>query len=107
VRRDCRAEATSWFATRHLDTLRPEAWRVPANAGVFGSDAGLPRGADAALAIAAPSYAGALNLFSSRPVLERNLNVNGFGGLWVLTDLATALGLTRSASRNASGACRA
>lgn len=100
------AEATSWFATRHLDTLRPDAWRVPANAGVFGSDAGLPRGADAALAIAAPSYAGALNLFSSRPVLERNLNVNGFGGIWVLTDLATArgLGLTPVSIENASGA---
>lgn len=100
-------DSTSWTLTNHLLTLRPDQWHVP-NQGVFGADAGKPRGADAALAIANPSYQNALTLLTGRPALQRNLfglGATDFGGIWVLTDLATAraLGLTPVQLENAAG----
>jgi hypothetical protein len=101
------SESSSWVGTDYLTQLTPAAWRVP-NLPLFGTDAGKPRGADAILAQAAPSYALALGLFSGRPSLKKTLHSFGsfdFGGLWALTDLATAtaLGLTPVSIQNASG----
>ena len=104
------AEASSWFGTNTLHTLRPDAFKVP-NIPLFGLDAGKQRGADASLAGADPSYAQALALYSGRPVLRKtlitDLNVPGnYGGLWLLTDAATAAatGVVPVAVENAAGA---
>lgn len=103
------AEATSWFLTKHLSELRPAAFRVPDAPGRFGADAGRPRGADANLARADPSYAGAVSLVLGRPAARKIMNVaaspSSSGGVWFFTDLATAnaLGLTVVQIENANG----
>lgn len=86
-------DAGTWIATSALTALRPDQWKVP-NQGTFRAEAGKQRGANASLATANPSFQNALSLFSGRPVLQRSLNSLGasdFGGVYVLTDLATAL----------------
>jgi hypothetical protein len=103
------AEANSWFFTQQLLENVPDAWKVPDQA-LYGSDADRPRGADAALALASPSYAQSLTTLSGRPplangvakVIQRN---DTQGGAWVLTDLetATALGMTVVKIANANG----
>jgi hypothetical protein len=100
-------EATSYFGTHLLSTLRPEAFRVP-QLPVFGPDAGKLRGADANLALANPSYAGALSLQTGRPAVTKVINAlsdSNSGGVWFLTDLATAqaLGMTTVELQNANG----
>ena len=103
------SEATSYFGTHLFSSLRPEAFRVPQQA-VFGSDAGRSRGADANLALADPSYSGALSTLTGRSAMSRVVNaVSGDasapGGVWFLTDEATArtLGLTTVELQNANG----
>jgi hypothetical protein len=86
------AEASTWYATRWLNALAPDAWRVP-DLNQFGAVRGHPRGVDADLATADPTYIGSLNLVSGRPVLRKGLAAatsTSQGGLWVLTDLDTA-----------------
>ena len=100
-------EATSYFGSNLFSTLRPEAYRVPQKA-IFGSDAGRLRGADADLALADPSYAGALSLLTGRPSVSKVVNQlsnNNSGGVWFMTDLATAksLGMTIVELQNANG----
>jgi len=85
------AEGTSWLATRYAATLDPTDWVVP-DLPLYGDDAGKPRGIDASLAVANPSYNNAITLFSGRPTLEKyvdSLDASG-GGFWALTDLTTA-----------------
>lgn len=101
-------ESTSWLATRHLDTLRRSKWVVPNLPGYFGPEAGRQRGVDANLALADPSYAGAINLVTGRPPLTKaiiSISPTSSGGVWVLTDLVTAkaLGLTIVQIENANG----
>lgn len=101
-------DSTSWFLTRHLEELRPQLWTVP-SLNAFGPDAGRPRGVDASLATADPSYNNALTLVSGRPALDRALNnlVGGtsYGGVWIVTDLASArsMGLTPVQIQNDAG----
>ena len=99
------SEATSYFATEAASRpLRPEAFRVPDKA-IFGSDAGRLRGADANLALADPSYASALSLLTGRPAMSRvvnGLSNSSSGGVWFLTDLATA----RSPRASPRSSCR-
>ncbi len=89
------AESTSWFFTNHLDQLRPDGWKVP-DVGAFGPEAGLSRGADAAVALAAPSFQGVLNLYSGRTVLDKALKAidgDSYGGVYSIVDRPTALAL--------------
>ncbi|HEY5153557.1 MAG TPA: hypothetical protein VIJ47_02415, partial [Acidimicrobiales bacterium] len=101
------SESSSWIGTNFLSQLAPTAFVAP-NIPAFGTDAGKPRGADAALALAKPSYSLALGLYSGRPSLRKVLRSFGgyeYGGLWALTDLetATVLGMVPSAIQNTSG----
>lgn len=102
------AEAPSWFWGNHLKTLRPSAWRVPDN-GSFGDERGKPRGADASFALADPSYKVSLSLFSGRLAFKKTLDqqwiTDNYGGIWAVTDLATAtaLGLTVVQLENGTG----
>jgi hypothetical protein len=85
-------DAGTWLTTSTLRALRPNDWKVPEQA-TFGGEAGKARSASASLATAAPSFQTALSLFAGRPVLKRSLNALGasdYGGVYVLTDLATA-----------------
>jgi hypothetical protein len=103
------AESSSWFVTNHLTKNVPGDWKVP-DQPAFGEDRGRTRGADAALALADPSYALSLTTLSGRPplanavakVVTRN---DTQGGIWVLTDLetATALGMTVVKVANVDG----
>ena len=102
-------ESTSWFFTNHLKTLVPNDWKVPLDASL-GAESGQPRGADASFALARPSYATQLTTFTGRPVLEKTIEPIAdaplaVGGIWVLTDLATAraLGMTPVSLANANG----
>lgn len=99
------SEATHWFLTDLLDRAVPTAWRVP-DAQYFAPDNGKDRGVDASFALASPSFSQALNLFTGRPSLRKNLlSVAGPGGAWVLTDLETAraTGMTVVQLPNADG----
>lgn len=99
------AETTHWFMTDLLDRAAADAWRVPDTA-YFAPDNGKDRGVDASLALASPSFSQALNLFTGRPSLRKNLlSVAGPGGAWVLTDLETAraTGMTVVQIPNAAG----
>ena len=101
------AEATSWIFTNHLDLLRPDGWKVP-DSGAFGPEAGMSRGADSSLALAAPSFQGVLNLYSGRTILDKTIKTQGrdtYGGIYSIVDRATALALNMSPIRieNANG----
>lgn len=100
-------ESTSWFMTKFLKDQRPALWKVPDN-NSFGEERGLPRPASAALGLASPSYQNALDLFSGRILLDKAIRQRGgdeFGGIWAITDLATAtlLGMTPVQIENANG----
>ena len=101
------AEATSYFGSQLFSTQQREAFRVP-DQPTFGSDAGKYRGADSNFALADPSYAGALNLLTGRSSLSKTMtgiSPSSSGGVWFLTDQATAqsLGLTTVELENANG----
>ncbi len=101
-------ESTTWYATGILDSLRPNLWKVP-NTGTFGADAGRDRTALTSFALADPSFQGVLNLFTGTSILDKTIKSLGngdFGGVWAVTDLATArsLGMTVVQIQNASGA---
>lgn len=102
------AESTTWFMSGALDALRPNQWKVPNN-NSFGPDAGRDRGTVASFALADPSFQGVLNLYTGTSILDKTiklLSTNEYGGVWTVTDLATArfLGLTVVQIQNASGA---
>lgn len=102
------SESTTWYWTGMLDALRANQWKVP-NTGTFGPDAGRDRGALTSFALADPSFQGVLNLFTGISILDKTIKAQGtgdFGGIWALTDLATArsLGMTVVQIQNASGA---
>ena len=102
------AESTTWYSTGMLKALRPSLWKVP-NTGTFGLDAGRDRSVATSFALADPSFQGVLNLFTGTSILDKTIKAQGngdFGGIWALTDLATArsLGLTVVQIQNASGA---
>ncbi|MDQ6927547.1 MAG: hypothetical protein M3159_02650 [Actinomycetota bacterium] len=100
-------EATTWYGTRWLKTLAPDAWKVPDNNTFFGSNGGKPRGIHNSLAVADPSFAHALDLVTGRPQLRKNvIGVAAEGaGVWALTDLVTAnaLSMTPVQVQNAKG----
>lgn len=100
------AEVTSWYGTRFLKELAPGSWKVPLEK--FGADGGRERGIHVSLALADPSFNNAVSLLSGRPTLRKALlgpSPLTAGGIWVLTDLATAkaLGLTTVSIANARG----
>lgn len=102
------AESTTWFMTGILDSLRSSGWKVPNN-NSFGPDAGRDRGTEASFALADPSFQGVLNLYTGTSILDKTIKLqstNDYGGIWTVTDLATArfLGLTVVQIQNASGA---
>ena len=102
------AESTTWYWTGLLDSLRANLWKVP-NTGTFGPDAGRDRGTETSFALANPSFQGVLNLYTGTSILDKAIKSQGsgdFGGIWALTDLATArsLGMTVVQIQNASGA---
>ena len=99
-------ESTSWFATRYVSSLDNSDWVVP-SLPLYGDDAGKPRGVDADLALASPSYNNAITLLTGRPPLEKavdSIDASG-GGTWALTDLTTAdaLGMVPTQIQNADG----
>lgn len=101
-------ESTTWYSTGFLDALRPNLWKVP-NTGTFGPDAGRDRSALTSFALADPSFQGVINLFTGTSILDKAIKTLGngdFGGVWAVTDLATArnLGMTVVQIQNASGA---
>jgi hypothetical protein len=101
-------ESTTWYSTGLLDALRPNLWKVP-NTGTFGIEAGRDRTALTSFALADPSFQGVINLFTGTSVLDKTIKSLGngdFGGVWALTDLATArnLGMTVVQIQNAAGA---
>lgn len=87
------AEASSWYATRFFKALAPDAWKVP-DKPAYQDARGKPRGIDARLALADPSFALSISLVSGQPPLQKALAVasdpNAQGGIWILTDLAVA-----------------
>ena len=102
------AESTTWFMTGILDTLRSAGWKVPNN-NSFGPDAGRDRGTYTSFALADPSFQGVLNLYTGTSILDKTIKLQSttdYGGIWTVTDLATArfLGLTVVQIQNASGA---
>lgn len=102
------AESTTWYSTGILDALRPNLWKVP-NTGTFGIDAGRDRSAVTSFALADPSFQGVLNLYTGTSILDKAIKLQGngdFGGIWAVTDLATArsLGMSVVQIENASGA---
>jgi hypothetical protein len=82
----------AYLVSRFLTTLDPVKFKVP-DFQPFSPDQGKDRTVDASFATALPSYAAAIELFSGRPVLKKTLTTltrSSSGGLWILTDLATA-----------------
>jgi hypothetical protein len=101
------ADALTWFLTSSIKSSKPEIWKVP-DTNQFGPERGLTRGALAAFGVANPSFNGAVDMFTGNSVLVKTLrseNLNAYGGIWVLTDLATAkrLGLSVASIENANG----
>ncbi|MEJ6512068.1 MAG: hypothetical protein QNL59_09400 [Actinomycetota bacterium] len=101
-------ESTTWYSTGILDSLRPNLWKVP-NTGTFGIDAGRDRTVVTSFALADPSFQGVLNLFTGTSILDKTIKTLGngdFGGVWAVTDLATArsLDMTVVQIENAAGA---
>ncbi|CAB4322397.1 MAG: hypothetical protein F2520_00645 [Actinobacteria bacterium] len=101
------ADASSWFLTSFLKETQPDEWKVP-DTNKFGPERGLTRGSSIAFGIANPSFNGAVDMFTGNSVLVKTLrsqNTNDFGGIWVLTDLATAnhLGLSVASIENDNG----
>jgi hypothetical protein len=85
------AEAFSWYMTRLFDSLAPADWKVP-DLPTAGAARNLPRGNNAALALADPSFATFVDLLSGRPTIRKSLfslSVSQ-GGAWLLTDRASA-----------------
>jgi hypothetical protein len=101
------AEASSWYLTRYLHDLAPNDWKVPDSA-VFGANSGRARGIDAALALADPSYQGALQFLSGRPAMQKvvfGAGSSSSGGVWLFTDRQTsaALNITNVKLQNKRG----
>lgn len=101
------ADASSWFLTSFLKANRPDLWKVP-DTGQFGAERGLTRGSSIAFGVAAPSFNGAVDMFTGDSVLVKTIraqNTDAYGGIWVLTDLVTArrLGLTVASIENGNG----
>jgi len=101
------ADALTWFLTSSIKTLKPGIWKVP-DTNQFGPERGLTRGPVVAFGVANPSFNGAVDMFTGNSVLVKTLrtqNLNAYGGIWVLTDLATAkrLGLSVASIENANG----
>lgn len=87
------ADAPSWYFTRWLRQLAPQAWVVPDHPRSLPADRGKPRGVHAALGAADPTFLGSVALITGRPSIAKalaNFNPGPGGGVWVLTDLATA-----------------
>jgi hypothetical protein len=85
-------EATSWFFTNHFDVVRPALWKVPDD-NRFGFERAMDRGTYSQLPTANPSFGGVLDLFTGRTSLDRaikRLLKNEYGGVWAVTDAATA-----------------
>ncbi|CAM8642749.1 hypothetical protein MCETE7_01142 [Acidimicrobiia bacterium] len=85
-------EATSWFFTNHFDVIRPALWKVPDD-NRFGPEQGMERGTYSQLPTANPSFGGVLDLFTGRTALDRaikRLSKSDYGGVWAVTDAATA-----------------
>ena len=85
-------EATSWLFTNHFDVVRPELWKVPDD-NAFGPERGMDRGSYSRLPTADPSFGGVFNLFTGRTTLDKaikKLTKSEYGGVWAMTDAATA-----------------
>lgn len=97
----------AWLATRFLATMKPAAFSVP-DIPRFEPNSGRRRPVSSSFSLADPTYQDSVTLFSGRPPLRRALTVlnrQSSGGVWVLTDLATAraLNLTVVQIENAAG----
>lgn len=85
-------EATSWLFTSHFDTVRAEMWKVPDD-NKFGPERGMDRGVNSRLPTADPSFGGVFDLFTGRTTLDKaikKLTKNDYGGVWAVTDAASA-----------------
>ena len=85
-------EATSWLFTNHFDVVRPALWKVPDD-NAFGPERGMDRGSYSRLPTADPSFGGVFNLFTGRTTLDKaikKLTKTEYGGVWAVTDAATA-----------------
>jgi len=101
------ADASSWFLTSFLKANRPEIWIVP-DTNQFGAEKGLTRSASVAFGVANPSFNGAVDMFTGNSTYVKTLrsqNLDAYGGIWYLTDLATAnrLGLAVASIENGNG----
>ncbi len=99
--------STPWLMTRYLHDARPGAWKVPDASGPFGANAGRPRGIDNSFALADPPYTNALDLYTGRPALAKQVDnlAPGPGGVWAVADLTTvdALDMYSVTIDNAAG----
>jgi hypothetical protein len=100
-------DSQHYFFTDFLKTNRESLWKVPDN-NSFNAERNLPRGVTASFPIASPSFGGVLDLYTGAPIVKRSiraLSSDAFGGIWILTDLATAnsLGLSVVSIENSNG----
>ena len=101
------ADASSWFLTSFLKENRPELWKVP-NTPKYGPEAGLVREPVISFGVANPSFNGSVDMFTGNSAFVRVLrtqNSDAYGGIWLLTDVATAnrLGLAVVSIENDNG----
>lgn len=101
------ASSDAYFFTNFLKTKRPELWKVP-DTPSFGAEHGMARTVGASLPLSTPSFGGVLDFFSGQPLLKRSLrtlSTDIYGGIWVMTDLATAtqLGMSVVSIENGNG----
>ena len=100
-------DSQTFFFTNFLRTNRESLWKVPDN-NSFNAERNLPRGVTASFPTASPSFGGVLDLYTGSPIVKRSirtLSSDAYGGVWVMTDLATAnsLGLSVVSIENANG----
>ncbi len=83
--------SSAWLLTRYLHTLRQELWKVP-DLPLFGEVTGKPRGTSNSFALADPTFANALDLYTGRPALVKQVDnlAPDPGGVWAITDLTAA-----------------
>lgn len=101
------ADASSWFLTSFLAENRPEIWKVP-DTNKYGPERGLERGPSISFGVASPSFNGSVDMFTGNSTFVKTLrsqNLDAYGGIWLLTDLATAnrLGLAVASIENDNG----
>jgi hypothetical protein len=101
------SDAQTYFFTNFLKSNRESIWRVP-DSNSFNAERNLPRDVTTSFPVASPSFGGVLDLYTGSSSVKRAvrlLSTDAYGGVWVMTDLATAnsLGLSVVSIENSNG----